>query len=252
MGLLKRRWERIYARTTERLPATIAPQLDLMRPSFWRSWGGPLNGQIQRQRIVWELVRTVAFDGIVETGTYCDVSTEFFDHVSPLPVRTVEGNRRFFENARYRLQPYPQVRVEFGASRAFLRSLAEESGSVKKTMLFYLDAHWEDALPLREELEFISATWSRSVVMIDDFQVPDDPQCRFDDYRLGKRLTADYLPAESLQGCALFYPAAPSHEETGLRRSSVTLAFPELVPLMSGASSLRALLGGTLRPADLP
>jgi hypothetical protein len=62
-------------------------------------------------------------------------------------------------------------------------------GFAGRTILFYLDAHWNDDLPLEEELELIFSVHPHAVVMIDDFQVPDDPGYQFDEYGPGKALT---------------------------------------------------------------
>ena len=59
--------------------------------------------------------------------------------------------------------------------------------------LFYLDAHWNDHLPLREEVELALKHFAKAVLIIDDFAVPDDPGYAFDDYGPGKALTLDYL-----------------------------------------------------------
>ena len=61
--------------------------------------------------------------------------------------------------------------------------------------------------------------------MIDDFQVADDPGYGFDDYGEGKALIRAYLePFMVRDKLSLFYPAAPSSEETGFKRGSVVLA----------------------------
>ena len=44
---------------------------------------------------------------------------------------------------------------------------------------------------MREEVELAIANFSKAVLMIDDFNVPDDPGYRFDDYGPGKRLDID-------------------------------------------------------------
>jgi hypothetical protein len=97
---------------------------------------------------------------------------------------------------------------------------------VYKTPFIYLDAHWEEDLPLREELEIIREAWDRAIVMIDDFAVPGDPGYGYDDYGSGKALEQDYLPP--MPGWSLCYPAVPSAEETGERRGCSVLLSPAL------------------------
>jgi predicted O-methyltransferase YrrM len=204
----------LYQDVTDLLPPATAARIDLLRPSLRRSWGGPLNGQDRRRALVRSIARCVDVDVVIETGTYRGTSTEFFSAVFGVPVETVEANPRFYEYSRHRLAHEPSVSVSLGDSREFLRRIAARQSD--KTPFIYLDAHWEADLPLREELEIIRAGWTQGVVMIDDFAVPADPGYGFDDYGPGKSLTQDYLPA--MPGWSLFYPTAPSAEETGKKR----------------------------------
>jgi len=90
-------------------------------------------------------------------------------------------------------------------------------------VFFYLDAHREDDLPLREELEIIFTYWQRPIVMIDDFQVPDSDYA-FDDYGPGKTLNLDYLqPVIAAYNISVFFPAVDVAEETGVKRGCVVL-----------------------------
>lgn len=90
-------------------------------------------------------------------------------------------------------------------------------------MFFYLDAHWGEDLPLRDELEIIFSKWKRPIVMVDDFQVPNSDY-GFDDYGPGKALNLSYIePVVSDHKISVFFPAVNSSEETGARRGSVVL-----------------------------
>jgi predicted O-methyltransferase YrrM len=217
-------FEKAYRGLTKQLPPKVAAAFDLQRPSFAAAWGGPLNGQEHRRAIVRALAKAIPFDRVLETGTYRGTSTEFFAAVFGTPVDTVEGNPRYFHYTARRLSAQPKVTVHLGDSRGFLRQL---SGTGGETVFIYLDAHWEEDLPLREELEIIMATWPRAVVMVDDFQVPGDPGYTYDDYGPGKALVEDYLPP--MPGWALLYPSIGSAQETGARRGSCVLVSPALV-----------------------
>src|SRR5450631_629603 len=131
-------------------PATLA-RLDQFRPSQRDRWGGPLNGQAGRRAICQELAVALAFDHVIETGTYRGVSTGFFSSVFGVPVDTVEASPRFFEYSRRRLRPEHRVTVSLGDSRGFLRELSQRPGAPGETTFFYLDAHWHEDLPLRDE-----------------------------------------------------------------------------------------------------
>lgn len=230
--------EKAYRGATKVLPPRVAGQIDLLRPSFAAAWGGPLNGQEHRRAIVRALARAVDFDRVLETGTYRGTSTEFFAAVFGTPVDTVEGNLRNFTFSSRRLGAQPKVTVHLGDSRSFLRSLSATSS---EAVFIYLDAHWEEDLPLREELEIIRATWPRAVVMVDDFQVPGDSGYTYDDYGPGKALVESYLPP--LEGWALHYPSLVATKETGARRGCCVLVSPALaadvqVPELTAARTL--------------
>jgi hypothetical protein len=98
-------------------------------------------------------------------------------------------------------------------------------GSRDDHLFVYLDAHWNDDLPLTEELEIVFGACPNAIVMIDDFLVPFDEGYRYDDYGAGRSLTADYIePIVVAHRLRLFYPSTPSVCETGERRGCVVLA----------------------------
>ena len=78
------------------------------------------------------------------------------------------------------------MRNSEGSSKARWKSLADAA------LFFYLDAHWNEDLPLAEELDTIFCRSSNPVVMIEDFQVPDDPDYGYDDYGPRKSLNPEY------------------------------------------------------------
>jgi predicted O-methyltransferase YrrM len=213
-----------YQNVTDLLPPAAAARIDGLWPSLRRAWGGPLNGQERRRQLVRSIANSMDFDVVLETGTYRGTSTEFFAAVFGVQVETVEANPRYYAYSWRRFARQPRVRVSLGDSRQFLRQMA--TSRVYKRPFVYLDAHWDEDLPLRAELEIIRDAWDRAIVMIDDFAVPGDPGYGYDDYGAGKALERDYLP--SMAGWALCYPAVPSAEETGERRGCGVLLSPAL------------------------
>lgn len=196
-----------------------------------------MNGQDGRRAIVSELVKIIAFEQVIETGTFRGSTTEFLAQVSGLQVTTVEAVPRSYEYARRRLANLPTVHVSQGDSRAFLRDL---SGSATETpVLFYLDAHWAEDLPLEGELEIIERFWPQAVILVDDFEVPDDPGYRYDDYGQGKSLDHELLDRSAVASWDRFAPALPSAQETGHVRGCVVIAAPKVSAQVQGASLLR-------------
>jgi hypothetical protein len=231
--------EELYAKITNRLPPRLAARIDLMRPSFYASWGGPLNGQERRREIVREIAQKVPFDAVYETGTYRGTSTEFFVAVFGVPVKTVEKSRRNFVFSNRRLQPLGNlVQIERGDSRDFLRRFLAEPDPAQRRIFVYLDAHWNADLPLAEEVRIVVSSRRHAVIMVDDFKVPYDSDYGYDDYGEAKALTEEYLPADDLIGWHLFYPQVSAQLETGLRRGCCVLASPIMAQKVRSVTSL--------------
>lgn len=200
--------------------------LDYYRfPGQRDAWGGPLNGQEGRRETVEALLAALPFAAILETGTFRGVTTAYLAGRTQVPVHTVEADAHSFGFARAHLRRHPHVAQHLGDSRSFLRERFQNPAMAASSVFVYLDAHWHDDLPLAEELEITFAACPRAVVMIDDFQVPDDPGYRYDDYGPGEALSPDYIESAVRRfGLLAWYPARPSREETGQRRGAVVLA----------------------------
>lgn len=189
------------------------------------AWGGAFNGQPMRCKLFADLIERTAPSAIVETGTYLGTTTEFMAETG-LPVFTIEGDSRNYGYARARLWRRRNVKVFHGDSRAVLGKLFDKQrGQVANSpWFFYLDAHWNEDLPLAEELEIIFTRCPAAVVMIDDFQVPFDSGYVYDDYGAGKALCSAYIaPIVSAHRLRVFYPSTTSLEEGGQRRGCVVL-----------------------------
>ena len=195
-------------------------------PDWRSSWGGAFNGQRQRQEMVAALIRHLPLQAIVETGTYRGTTTAFLASITSIPIHTVERDKRRQGFSFSALRRFDNVRRYGGDSRTFLRTLAATPGLADQVVFFYLDAHGPGSeLPLAEEIEIIFNHWKRGLVLIDDFQVPDDDGYAYDDYGPGQVLTYEYLtPAIQTFGLRTFFPSATSDVETGHKRGCVTLA----------------------------
>lgn len=205
-------------------------------------WGGPFNGQRARQALFHDIIKSCRPCAIVETGTYRGNTTEFLADTG-LPIYSIEVDQFNYGFARARLRRRRNVSLFQGDSRATLhklidgplRALANDS-----SLFFYLDAHWNDDLPLAEELELIFSRCSAAVVMIDDFQVPFDAGYGYDDYGAGKALVPQYIaPLVSVHGLRAFFPSTPSAGESGACRGCIVLASHSA--LVSRLSSLPLL-----------
>jgi hypothetical protein len=188
-------------------------------------YGGPFNDQGARARLCQQLAALGGIRAVVETGTYRGTTTLFLSHVFAAPVYSVEIDPRSYYFARLRTRGIANVRLSLGDSRQFLHALAHDREIPKEDAFFYLDAHGPGSLPLPEELDLICRVWSHPLIMIDDFEVPDDPGYGFNDYGPGLRFGTALLPAAT-RDFRQFYPATSSGAETGYRRGSILLARP--------------------------
>ena len=216
-------------------------------PERRQSWGGPFNGQAGRRAIFGSLLTAIRPHLILETGTYLGSTTELFAQTG-LPVVTVENDPRNYGFCRARLRQFRNVQLRLGDSRIMVhQALDQHRIALQARPLFaYLDAHWNADLPLAEELEIIFSVCSGAVVMIDDFQVPDDPGYQYDDYGPDKALTLGYIASVVERfDLAVSYPKLASSDESGARRGCVVLAKRDIYGRQIGEIEL-------LRPATVP
>jgi hypothetical protein len=211
-ALAKRVLRRLLSQQTIRMIQQAVGMIDYIRsPDCGAGWG-PFNGQTARQALFVEIITNTQPHAIVETGTFLGATTELMSQTG-LPVFTIEAHPRNYGFARARFWRRRHVKLLYGDSRAGLRRLFD--GALHPlsglTVFFYLDAHWNDDLPLAEEIDIIFSRCPSAVVMIDDFEVPFDPGYGYDDYGPGKALVSDYIrPAISAHQLQAFYPSTPS------------------------------------------
>ncbi len=202
-------------------------------------WAKPMNSQAARIDIARQVIAQCRIARIVETGTFIGTTTEFFAQFG-LPVTTAETNPQVLPHARARLARWRNVDLREYDSVRVLGELVKEAIDRSVPTLFYLDAHWENHLPLYEEAMLAVEHFPKAVLLIDDFAVPDDPGYGFDDYGPEKRLGLDYLLRGNLSKLTVYFPSVPSHQETGARRGCVVAtANPELAAILDRISLLR-------------
>jgi hypothetical protein len=212
----------------------------LFRRDRWNS--RPFNDQRARAALFVSLVARCAPTAIVETGTHFGATTKYLARTR-LPVYSVEFDRRTYDLVKARLWRLRNVHLKRGDSRAALRVWLEGPLRDRKgwSILFYLDAHSVDSLPLGEEIGIIFDRCSKAIVMIDDFRVPFDDGYGYDDYGEAKALVPAYIqPLVCSFQLRTFYPSTPSAEETGNRRGCVILVKADsLIKIMESMPLLR-------------
>ena len=209
-----------------------------LRPGLKNVRGGPFNGQTFRRTIFQDLVSAFDFDAIIETGTYRGITTKYMA-AAGLPVHTVEASTRYLAFARMNFQEFDStVESQNGDSRQFLEQLGSRKTVPGTQPFIYLDAHWYNDLPLREELEIVQEYWPDAVVMVDDFAVPGT-NYGYDDYGDGKALTMEYLSQLHSSQLQAFFPSVDCDQESGSRRGCVVLGSPTVAEQLRAIGSLR-------------
>ncbi|MEI7951557.1 MAG: hypothetical protein WCH37_02600 [Synechococcaceae cyanobacterium ELA182] len=216
--------------------------LDFHRtPSSKRDWHGPLNGQMARQKLALSILHCVDLGAVVETGSFRGCTTEFLSSLTLLPVHSVESNPRNHGFAKARMRRRQNGFLHLGSSEALLpRILAQYSKSLKP-LFFYLDAHWDDYLPLRDEIILIAQACSNFIILIDDFEVPGDSGYHWDNYGASGQLTFGYISDLVSQfGLHCWYPQMSSFQETGAKRGSIQISSGSMAETVQSLPGLRA------------
>jgi hypothetical protein len=217
-------------------------------PNNEHGWGDhPLNGDPERADLVFRLIKAVRFDLIVETGTFRGSTTAFFHEISDAEIYSCELIDRYFEFALDRLGETPRIHLERKDSRIFLTEIAQSQIHEKKSVFFYLDAHWGHDLPLVEEIRIILKHFPSCIVMVDDFEVPGRREFGFDAYGDEAVLSVDLLASEVPADTSLFYPNWPLDPDVDGRRGFVILArggpLTKVVAGLDAALTRRTLVG---------
>jgi hypothetical protein len=211
----------------------------VVHPKYTAADDVGFNGQLHRKRIFTDLISAVPVQAIAETGTWLGNTTAYMAQTGKVPVYSCEVSPRFHALAKIRVADVKNIELQLLDSRRFLQQIAA-GPLAQRFLFFYLDAHWYDDLPLSEELDIIAAAWKQFIIMIDDFQVPDDAGYGYDNYGPGKALTIEMLqPAIKQHKLVVFFPSATAVQDTGNRRGCVVLARQgEIADKLANLSSL--------------
>ncbi|GEM_PF-872171 len=169
-----------------------------------------LNKNKKRAEIVRQLLNEIDFKNIVETGTFLGYSTHFFCGIAErrgIKVFSAEISDDYWRLSRALLARRKNLRLYHSDSVSMLRSIRPALGN--ELTFFYLDAHWRDYLPLRDELASIDLR--HGLAMIDDFRVPGDDLFGYDTYK--DVAIAIELIADLTDDMSVFFPAYPAAEE---------------------------------------
>lgn len=126
---------------------------------------------------------------VFETGTALGGTTKWLSKHFPA-VFTIEINEEYQRHARNRVGNRENVKFILGDSaKQLLPSLKQFAGNA---VICFLDAHWHNHCPLREELEAIAQSGIIPIIAIHDFYVPNEPKLGFDSYN-GQRFDYEWI-----------------------------------------------------------
>lgn len=147
------------------------------------------------QSMMLELIGGLHVTSFVETGTYFGDSARFIAERCPaLPIFTCEVDEALATRARRRLKRFKNVQLTYGSSDVFVQHVVQNADPAG-TLLLFLDAHWYDYWPLRDEISAIAEGGLKCVIVIDDFEVPGRPEFGFDVEGLDASRTSDRAEA---------------------------------------------------------
>jgi hypothetical protein len=199
----------------------------------------PFHGQRSRIEIFDEIRNYYQPEAIIETGTHVGNTCAFFAETG-LETVSIESDPILFAVAHLRLQDRPNVRLIFGESGSVMAA-GSPIEHAERRLFIYLDAHWQESLPLRAEIEAVARNYPNAVVMIDDFEVADDPSYGWDDYGVQARLNLPYIADLVLNCFKLYYPTVTGSQDTGNPRGCIVLARGDRAHVLESFRTLRAV-----------
>ena len=183
-----------------------------------------LNGQKFRKKIITDIFDGLKFETIVETGTEYGFTTKFFSQFSN-KIISIEKSNAIYTIARKNLASEKNIQLILNDSKNLEKILKKDKLNINKNenTFFYLDAHSDDDYPLIDEIQYILKNFNNSIILIDDFQIPDDSGYGYDSYR-GRKLNLDFIKKLFSKNEKIFFPNIPSFKETGRLRGYVIIS----------------------------
>jgi predicted O-methyltransferase YrrM len=132
------------------------------------------------QGIIEQIISSLPVTSFIETGTYVGNSTAYVAAKNEtLPVLSCENDKRFYRKSVKRLKKFKNVKIYLKSSEQFIEQILGES-QIGNLPFFFLDAHWYKYWPLEDEIRLISKSAISTIIIIDDFKVPQQSHFSFD------------------------------------------------------------------------
>lgn len=128
-----------------------------------------------------KIVKDYKIHSIIELGTYLGGTTRKLGEMNK-PIYSCEINPEYYKKAREYNKYLHNVTIVNQNSIDFLKTYLPTL--IQRTnKLFFIDSHWNDYLPLLDELKIIAEFKEKPVIAIHDFLVPNKPELGFDQYK---------------------------------------------------------------------
>ena len=188
----------------------------------------PFNGQIQRAKQIREVARAFQPTICIETGTYFGTSTPHLASLVTNNTFTIEIDPKNFRKAQERLtKNFYMLKIQciLGNSVTEMEKILRDLDPKSERVLAYLDAHWLDEIPTKQELELLCEWGGEWIAVIDDFQVPNDDSYLFDSYG---SVVINISQVPENRELKVYVPRTRGSNETGARRGT-GYVFPESI-----------------------
>lgn len=154
-----------------------------------------------------KLITKFKIKSIVETGTFLGWTTKCLAELST--VISIEISDEYYNKAVANLglekiyNPETNEDLKHATNGDTIIVFNEDSvsflnnihGMYNDKILFFLDAHWGDVCPLKDELKAIANHKVKPVIAIHDWKVPNEPTLGYDSYK-GQAFTYEWIKPE--------------------------------------------------------
>lgn len=127
-----------------------------------------------------DILEIFKINQFVETGIYLGTQIKFVSdwliemYGDDYKMLEIDLNGEFVENAKKTYKNNKNIDIFEGCSSVWLKKMVDSQLFDKKRTMFFLDAHWNEYIPLRDELTSLLKLKNKPIIAIDDFYNPFD------------------------------------------------------------------------------
>lgn len=151
-------------------------------------------------------------DIFVETGTFLGNTSLFVGlNFNNLKVFTCEISEKYYNHSLNYLHNISNVTAVLEKSPEALYNLEKYYNNevYNKNIVFWIDAHWEQELPLNNEIEYITKNFNNYCIFIDDFKNPFDSGFTNDGDNFDINIIKNFI--HNKENVKVYFPSYPSN-----------------------------------------